>query len=176
MLYPGTGGPGALLSLHRLMDKPIGYGPIVRGSNPRGEAMKIIRGDNMIIKPKIICWKTLEAIEDGYYATEKHYQPLEHKWHDATIHHDYKEAPFDDLHKDVLIQELVKNKYIICGDTHQNLCIPVFNDGYLLLSMRKWSELMDDAFMYMDPLHHREHWFYMVNTCDIKENLPCRNQ
>ena len=39
MLYPGRGGTGAPSTPHRLMDKPIGYGPIVRGSNPRGEAI-----------------------------------------------------------------------------------------------------------------------------------------
>ena len=33
----------------------------------------------MIIKPKIMCWKTLKDVEDGYYTAEKHYQPLEHK-------------------------------------------------------------------------------------------------
>ena len=106
----------------------------------------------MIVKPKVLCWKTLAEIEKE---------------------HGMQEAPYDDLHQDALIQEIVKHKYIICGDTHQNLCIPVFNDGYSLLSMRKWAELMDDAFLYISPLHHRENWFYMVSTCGIKENLPC---
>ena len=31
--------------------------------------------------------------------------------------------PFDEFHQDVLIQEIVKNNYIICGDTHQNFAI-----------------------------------------------------
>lgn len=88
---------------------------------------------------------------------------------------DLKECEFDEFHEDALIKELVSNKYIICGDTHQSSehpCIPVFNDGYLLVSMRRWGEIMDDAYMYMDPIHHREHWFYMTSVCSIKEKLP----
>lgn len=83
-----------------------------------------------------------------------------------------RECDWDVWHEDALVQELVKNKYVICGDTHQNMRIPVFTDGYLILSMRKWAEVMDDAYLCMDPLHHREHWFYMASTCDIEERLP----
>jgi hypothetical protein len=129
----------------------------------------------MIIKPKIMCWKTLEDIEDGYYTTEKHYQPLEHKWHDVTIHHDYKEAPFDDLHKDAIVQELVRNCYLIAGDTHQNKAIPLFNDGYILVSMRVWKELMTEAYWLMSTFKRKgdNPNFYMASVCDVKEVIPC---
>ena len=60
----------------------------------------------------------------------------------------FHEAPFDDAHKDAIIKELVENGYIICGDTHQaenHSCIPVFEDGYIFLSMRAWGALMAEA-------------------------------
>lgn len=37
----GRGGPGLLLSPCRLTDKPTGYGPVFRGSNPRKETINI---------------------------------------------------------------------------------------------------------------------------------------
>ena len=37
-MEPGRGGPG-LLSPYRLTDKPVGYEPAIRGSNPREEAI-----------------------------------------------------------------------------------------------------------------------------------------
>ena len=49
------------------------------------------------------------------------------------------ECAIDQSHIDVLVQELVNNKYVICGDTHQHKAIPVFNDGYFLMSMRTWA-------------------------------------
>jgi hypothetical protein len=50
----------------------------------------------------------------------------------------YSEADYDENYEDALIKELVDNQYIICGDTHQYKCIPVFDyDKYVILSMRK---------------------------------------
>lgn len=107
--------------------------------------------------PKLVEWKTEEEIDDT------------------------NECEFDELHHDVLIQELANNKYIICGDTHQHLCIPVFDDGYLLLSMRKWDEIMEEAFIefraqigvFIEP---PKGYFYMATSCPLEENLPKENQ
>lgn len=85
-----------------------------------------------------------------------------------------EECPFDKSHYKGLIKELVKKKYIICGDTHQSSdynCIPVFEDGYLLLSMRRWAEIMRKAYMRRHPFHSVPN-FYMVCVCSIKEELP----
>jgi hypothetical protein len=88
----------------------------------------------------------------------------------------YHEAPYDEAHKDAIIKEIVDNNYIICGDTHQSEkynCIPVFEDGYIFLSMRSWGGLMaeamniiegEDKYTYID--------FYMAGTYEGKENLP----
>lgn len=87
----------------------------------------------------------------------------------------YKECEWDEFHQDALIKELVKNKYIICGDTHQSpefKCVPIFNDGYLILSMRKWAEVMSEAYFQMNPAKHPEPWFYMASTCTVEENTP----
>lgn len=90
-------------------------------------------------------------------------------------HGDYcyaHECDFDELHRDVIVQELVKHRYIICGDTHQHCAIPVFEDGYLLVSMRVWASIMEDAYFQMNPTAYPEPWFYMATTCTVKENLP----
>lgn len=83
-----------------------------------------------------------------------------------------KECEWDEWHEDALVQEIVNNKYIICGDTHQNMRIPVFSDGYLVLSMRKWAEVMSEAYLHINPIAWPEPWFYMASTCSVKENLP----
>lgn len=60
----------------------------------------------------------------------------------------YKEAPFDDAHKEAVINALIKNDEIIYGDMHQSYNykgIPVFKDGYLMVSMRTWGGLMAEA-------------------------------
>ncbi len=121
-------------------------------------------------KPKFIRW--------AFYAEiEKAQDPMTNV---STSGDDYlliKEAPLDEEHNDVLTQELVRNKYIICGDTHQDSAIPVFDDGYLLLSMRKWAEIMDDAAMLINPVayfkgNYSSTSFYMACVGAVKENLP----
>lgn len=87
---------------------------------------------------------------------------------------DYKECPFDDYHEDALIKELIEKNYIICGDTHQ--CseyntIPVFNDGYLMLSMRRWQEIMTEAYRIKSNNLDTPN-FYMASLCNIEEVLP----
>lgn len=71
--------------------------------------------------------------------------------------------------EDALIKELVDNKYAICGDTHQELAIPVFEDGYVLLSMRKWAEIMEKAWL---MYHDEASRFYLASLCKEKEVLP----
>ena len=85
------------------------------------------------------------------------------------------EANFDEVHESSLIQELQKKGLIICGDEHQSkdfYFIPLFDDGYILLSMRRWGEIMaiavnqklgKDIYTYMD--------FYMRSTCPLTENI-----
>ena len=145
------------------MDKPTGYEPVVRGSNPREETILSKGGIDM--KPKIKYWQNLEQIEKGWVipAISKYSCPRQ----------EYeKEAEFDDLHRDALVQELIKNKYIICGDSHQYVAIPVFNDGYLMLSMRKWREVMEEAYEICNPDLDEMPNFYMLCKCSVEENLP----
>lgn len=71
--------------------------------------------------------------------------------------------------EDALIKELVDNKYVICGDTHQELAIPVFEDGYVMLSMRKWAEIMEKAWLMS---HDETPRFYLASLCKEKEVLP----
>lgn len=47
-----------------------------------------------------------------------------------------KEAPYDDVHREIMVQYLIDNDYVICGDTHQSKYIPLFDDGDMMLSMR----------------------------------------
>lgn len=151
------------LSPYRLTDKPTGYGLVVRGSNPRKETILSKGGIGM--KPKIKYWQNIEQIEKGWVipAISKYSCPRQ----------EYeKEADFDELHKDTLVQELIKNKYIICGDSHQYLAIPVFNDGYLMLSMRKWKEIMEEVYEICNPDLIEMPNFYMKCLCNVEENLP----
>lgn len=111
-----------------------------------------------MLKPKIIRWMTYEDLEQ----IQKEIQIGDTMYgYTPEVH----EAPFDEFHQDVLIQEIVKNNYIICGDTHQNFAIPIFNDGFLMLSMRRWAEVMNQAY-------GNQHNFYMAAVCDIQEKLP----
>lgn len=86
----------------------------------------------------------------------------------------YQECEFDNMHENALIKELVENNYIICGDTHQCsdfYAVPVFNDGCLVLSMRRWQEIMKEAYKLKNPFKSIPN-FYMASLCDIKERLP----
>lgn len=84
-----------------------------------------------------------------------------------------KEAPYDDVHREIIIQYLLDNDYVICGDTHQSNYIPSFDDGDVMLSMRSWGALMADALNRKDPDNKYKYLdFYMACTCPLKENLP----
>ena len=122
-----------------------------------------------MIKPKIKYWQTLEQIEEGWIVPIDNYNSEFRQYHE-------READFDELHRDTLIQELIKNKYIICGDTHQDLAIPVFNDGYAMLSMRKWKEIMEEAYEICNPDLNEMPNFYMACLCNVEENLPPKTE
>ena len=118
-----------------------------------------------MMKPKIKYWQTLEQIEEGWTTpTIAPYMPSYRCYE--------QEVEFDELHRDTLIQELVKNKYVICGDSHQHLAIPVFDDGYLMLSMRKWKEIMEETYKICNPDLNEMPNFYMMCMCNVEENLP----
>ena len=129
----------------------------------------------MIAMPKLEYWITLETLEKGYTWTEKYYDYQKHEFVERTITRSYQEAEFDDLHRDAIIQELVRNKYLIAGDTHQYCAIPMFKDGYILVSMRTWKELMTEAYWLMSTFRKRGDSpnFYMASVCDIEEVVPC---
>lgn len=122
-----------------------------------------------MIKPKIKYWQTLEQIEEGWIVPIDNYNSSFRQYHE-------READFDELHRDALIQELIKNKYVICGDTHQDLAIPVFNDGYTMLSMRKWKEIMEEAYEICNPDLNEMPNFYMSCLCSVEENLPPKTE
>lgn len=83
-----------------------------------------------------------------------------------------KEIDFNDFVEDILIKELVDNGYIISGDTHQYYAIPVFKDGYLMLSMRKWGEIMTKAYKLTKGQTSYIPNFYLKSLNDIEEVLP----
>lgn len=116
--------------------------------------------------PKIIEW-----VDEETLVNNKKY----------TLYPYNSECEADAKHIDVLVQELVNNKYIICGDTHQHKAIPVFNDGYLLMSMRSWAEVMAASVYYSFPTHARkQYWnyrdFYMACNCPGSERLPKKDE
>ena len=84
------------------------------------------------------------------------------------------EAEFDTWHRERIIREIVNCNNIICGDTHQQNAIPVFTDGYVLVSMRVWADLMEEAYKLGHPsaVPYDYGNFYMAATCKIAENCP----
>jgi len=88
----------------------------------------------------------------------------------------YIEANYDENYEDAIIKELVDNQYIICGDTHQYMCLPVFeNDVYVMLSMRKWGEVMAKAMNLIEGSNKYQYTdFYLVSLCKKEEKLPIK--
>lgn len=83
----------------------------------------------------------------------------------------YREAKYDEDIEDALIKELIEKEYIICGDTHQYYCLPVFeNNRYLELSMRKWGEIMTEVWK-LRGFTTRPN-FYLKALCSEEEKLP----
>ena len=92
------------------------------------------------------------------------------------LNEQYKEADYNEYCEDAIIKELVNNQYIICGDTHQCICIPIFEDNkYIVLSMRKWGEVMAKAMNLIegsDKYDYKD--FYLVSLCKHQEKLPIK--
>ena len=87
----------------------------------------------------------------------------------------YKKIEPDEYYEDAIIRELIDNNYIICGDTHQELCIPIFeNNEYIELPMRKWGEIMAQV----ENLRTRKYNyytyedFYLTSLCGQQQRLP----
>ena len=83
---------------------------------------------------------------------------------------------YNDFYEDAIIKELVDNQYIICGDTYQYMCLPVFeNDIYVTISMRKWGEVMAKAMNLIegsDKYTYKD--FYLTSLCKKEEKLPIK--
>ena len=89
----------------------------------------------------------------------------------------YKEIEdYDENYEDAIIKELVDNQYIICGDTYQYMCLPVFeNDEYVMISMRKWGEIMAKAMNLIEGLDKYTYIdFYLASLCKKEEKLPIK--
>lgn len=120
----------------------------------------------------ISTWINLHDIEDVYPKLKQ--EPI---FINSPI---FNECEYDDKHRDILIKELVENNYVICGDTHQSYdhdCIPLFNDGYLILSQRVWGEIMAEAFNLVkhskgEETNYDYRDFYIASLCKEKECLP----
>ena len=127
---------------------------------------------------RVIDWLKAEEIEHnleaynnkasictGVFAPEeiRALYPYSHEISEEFLNNNY------DFIEDALIKEIVENDYIICGDTHQSLALPVFKEGYVELSMRKWAEIMEKAWALKHSSRPR---FYLVALCDEKERLP----
>lgn len=120
----------------------------------------------------ISTWISLHDIEEVYPKLKQ--EPI---FKNSPI---LQECEYDDKHRDILIGELVKNRYVICGDTHQSYdhdCIPLFNDGYLIVSQRTWGEIMAEAYNLIQRSEGNEakydyRDFYIASLCKIKERIP----
>lgn len=123
--------------------------------------------------PKIIEWidyDYLLNIQKEYY--ERYPNAGFYLEYDNSYDKYIKEIDFNDFVEDVLIKELVDNGYIISGDTHQYYAIPVFEDGYLMLSMRKWGEIMIKVYELTRGQTSYIPNFYLKSLNDIEEVLP----
>lgn len=85
-------------------------------------------------------------------------------------------ADFDDEHRREIIKQLVKHKYVFCGDTHQSqdhYCVPLFKDGYIEVSMRVWGDIMAEAQNIINKTNKYKYLdFYMAAACAVPEKLP----
>jgi len=84
----------------------------------------------------------------------------------------YPEAPYN--HELVLLDTLKREGYIICGDTHQRQCCPVFSDGTTLRYLfRAWGGLMAYARNQVENQQKYDYMdFYMAGFITNDEVLP----
>lgn len=127
---------------------------------------------------KIIAWTTIEDL-DKKEDEKKKYNSLDmdnqqnRQYYMQYVFPYITECDFNEFHEDVLIKELIEKEYIICGDTHQRKAIPIFEDGYLLLSMRKWAEIMQKVWENKKGYTNKVPNFYMASLLyEISERLP----
>lgn len=128
------------------------------------------------MKYKVKSWITLKQLEEkqklfrelfpcgaGYLTEEYHnMQPFVSEIED-----------FNDFYEDALIKEIIENEYVICGDTHQYYAIPMFENGYLVLSMRRWAEVMEKAWALMGWMTRPNFYLRAVCNSDLAtEKLP----
>ena len=117
-------------------------------------------------KKEVIKWVSWEEIEKNPYQVKGFFNNITNGyWEIEDFTEEYEEA---------IIRALIYNNLLICGDTHQVKCIPVFeNDGYIMLSMRKWGELMAAAEEIRDSDNFHTYFeYYMACTCLKEERLP----
>ena len=120
-------------------------------------------------KIKVVDWFSWKDVEELFPTFDK--MPIFKR---CNLYH---EAPYDEAHKEAIIKDIIKNDYIISGESHQSNdcpCVPVCNDGYITLSMRAWGDLMAQAMNRKektDKYDYRD--FYMCGLgCPFDEKLP----
>lgn len=101
-----------------------------------------------------------------YWVSEDLLNPFEHK--------QIREIKdITDDHIDAVIKELAENDYIITGDEHQKSYIPVIKgEGYFMVSMRKWGEIMAEAYALAHPDYkpcYRD--FYLYEFCPFTQRV-----
>lgn len=120
----------------------------------------------------ISTWISLQDVEEIYPKLKQ--EPI---FRNSPI---MNECEYDDKHRDIVINELVKHNYVICGDTHQSWDhngIPLFNDGYLMVSQRTWGEIMAEAYNLIqhnkgEEANYDYRDFYIASLCKVEERIP----
>ena len=122
---------------------------------------------------KVIKWMDLDKIKEQNNYYNNYYNTYNRFPCEGSILY---EAEYDENYEDAIIKELVDNRYIICGDTHQYMYIPIFdNNTYIILSMRKWGEIMAEVMNLikgLDKYTYKD--FYLVSLCKKEEKLPIK--
>lgn len=121
---------------------------------------------------KVVKWISLDELKNFN-------ERIEHLWTTCgigSLREQYQKAEYNENYEDAIIKELVDNQYIICGDTHQYICIPVFEKNeYIMLSMRKWGEIMAKAMNLIEGLDKYTYKdFYLISLCKKEEKLPIK--
>lgn len=115
---------------------------------------------------KVIKWVTLDVIQKSFTGYDGCYWPLHRPARTNT------EKEFNNCF-DGIMKELIDNDYVIYGDTYQNGCVPIFDDfSYFDVSMRKWGEIMADAFNIKHNTHYTYKDFYLISFGSEEEKLP----
>ena len=75
---------------------------------------------------------------------------------------------------DCIMTELLEKGYIICGDTHQKVAIPVLSgNNFVLLSQHEWAKIMADVMNFKEGNNKYTYLdFFSSKHCPIDEKLP----